>query len=140
MSGREPLAKGVVILRGTSEGSFAVQSSQRGMRTMQSQKFVVPCTVVACAGERVLRFRDGVATNLCQRLCEVVIVFAALVVVDFCEGCVVVFESGVRWYGIGEGVAEVEVEEDLAGAIWVDLLVEALGRESVFTNRLSWSS
>jgi hypothetical protein len=37
MSGKEPLAKGVLTLRGTSDESFAVQSSQRGMRTMQSQ-------------------------------------------------------------------------------------------------------
>ena len=85
--------------------------------------FVVFCTVVAGAGERVLRFRDGVASNLCQRLCEVVVVFTGLVVVDCCEGRVVVFEAGVGWYGVGDRVTKFEVEEDLAGVVWVWSLV-----------------
>ena len=84
---------------------------------------VVLFAVFAGAGERVLRFRDGVASNLCQRLCEVVVVFTGLIVIDCCEGRVVVFEAGVGWYGVGDRVTKVEVEEDLAGVVWVWSLV-----------------
>jgi hypothetical protein len=61
-----------------------------------------------------LGFGDGVASNLRKGVREVLIVFLCLVVVEGFEGVVVVFVGGVGGDGVGDGGAEVEVEDYLA--------------------------
>lgn len=79
--------------------------------------FVVALAVLARACERVLGFAGGVAGNLSEGVFKVVVVVGGLGVIDEAEASVVEFEVGGGGDGVGDGVAEFEVEEDLAGVV-----------------------
>jgi hypothetical protein len=73
--------------------------------------------VFAGACERVLGFSCGVAGYLGEGVREVCVICLCLVVVELFEFIVFVFVCGVAGYGIGDRVAKIEVEDNLACAV-----------------------
>jgi hypothetical protein len=73
--------------------------------------------VCARACERVLGFAGGVAGYLGEGASEVCVICLCLFVVEFLEIIVFVFVGRVGGYGIGDRVAEIEVENNLACAV-----------------------